>query len=250
MIAGPCAVENREVLRATASLVKEAGAAILRGGAFKPRTSPASFQGLGEKGLEILRDVGREFDLPVVTEVVDPRHIPMVSRCADILQVGSRNMHNFALLSEVGRAGKPVLLKRGMAATEQEFLLAAEYLLREGESRVILCERGLRGVDETTRNVLDLAVVPALRAMTPLPIFVDPSHATGRSELVPPMAKAALAAGADGLLVEVHVSPEKALCDGRQALRPAEFFDLMGVLARYAELEGRTVGGPRAEAPR
>lgn len=188
--------------------------------------------------------------MPVVTEVVDPRHIPLVARCADIFQIGSRNMHNYALLTEVGKAGKPVLLKRGMAATEKEFLLAAEYVIQAGEKRVILCERGIRGVDESTRNMLDLGVVPALKGMTSLPIFVDPSHATGRSELVAPMSKAALAAGADGILVEVHVNPEKALCDGRQALKPSEFFELMNALSRYAELEGKTLNRPKAEASR
>lgn len=227
VIAGPCAVENWEMLRATAAAVKEAGASILRGGAFKPRTSPKSFQGLGEQGLEFLHRAGQEFGLPVVTEIVDPRHLPLLHRFADILQIGSRNMDNYALLAEVGKAGKPVLLKRGMAATEKELLLAAEYILQGGETRIILCERGLRGIDENTRNILDLAVVPVLKQMSRFPVFVDPSHATGRADLVAPMTRAALAAGADGVMVEVHVAPEKALCDGKQAMTPTAFRALM-----------------------
>lgn len=227
VIAGPCAVENWEMLRATAAAVKEAGASILRGGAFKPRTSPKSFQGLGEQGLEFLHRAGQEFGLPVVTEIVDPRHLPLLHRYADILQIGSRNMDNYALLAEVGKAGKPVLLKRGMAATEKELLLAAEYILQGGETRIILCERGLRGIDENTRNILDLAVVPVLKQMSRFPVFVDPSHATGRADLVAPMTRAALAAGADGVMVEVHVAPEKALCDGKQAMTPTAFRALM-----------------------
>ncbi len=245
VIAGPCAVEDLETLRSIARAVKEAGASILRGGAFKPRTSPRSFQGLGEKGLEMLAEVGAELEIPVVTEVVDPRHIEKVSRCADLLQIGSRNMHNYALLSEVGKAGKPVLLKRGMAATEKELLLAAEYIFQSGETRVILCERGLRGIDESTRNVLDLAAVASLRSMTRLPIFVDPSHATGRADLVIPMTKAAVAAGADGVMIEVHLSPEKALCDGPQALRIPQFQQLMSSLHPYLELEGKTLSTTR-----
>lgn len=215
------------MLRASAAAVKEAGASILRGGAFKPRTSPQSFQGLGEKGLELLYRAGREFEMPVVTEIVDPRHLPLLDRYADMIQIGSRNMDNYALLTEVGKAGKPVLLKRGMSATERELLLAAEYILQGGETRIILCERGLRGIDENTRNVLDLAAVPVLQQMCPFPVFVDPSHATGRADLVPSMSRAALAAGADGIMVEVHVAPEQALCDGKQALVPSAFRAMM-----------------------
>jgi len=222
VIAGPCAVEGREVLFEIAAAVREAGARMLRGGAFKPRTSPYTFQGLGQEGLEALREAGDRTGLPVVTEVLDPRDVPLVARYADMLQVGSRNMQNFPLLTEVGRQPKPVLLKRGMAATLTEFLAAAEYILAEGNGKVVLCERGVRGVGEETRNTLDLAAVPALRTMTRLPIIVDPSHATGRAELVRPMARAAAAAGADGVMVEVHVRPEEALCDARQAILPAE----------------------------
>jgi 3-deoxy-7-phosphoheptulonate synthase len=227
VVAGPCAVEGREVLLEIASAARDAGARMLRGGAFKPRTSPYTFQGLGEAGLEALREAGDRTGLPVVTEVVDPRDVPLVGRYADMLQVGSRNMQNFALLAEVGRQPKPVLLKRGMAATLTEFLAAAEYVLAAGNGRVVLCERGIRGFAEETRNTLDLAAVPALRTMTRLPVVVDPSHATGRSELVRPMARAAAAAGADGVMVDVHVRPEEAMCDARQAILPAELETLV-----------------------
>ncbi len=249
VIAGPCAVENYDDLIEIGRFVKEHGACFLRGGAFKPRTSPKSFQGLGEKGLELLGAVRREIDLPVITEVLDPRHLDKVCRVADILQIGSRNMHNYALLSEVGKAGKPVLLKRGMAATEKEFLLAAEYIHHAGEDRVILCERGMRGVDELTRNMLDLGVIPALRRETNHPIFVDPSHATGRRDFVPAMAKAAIAAGADGLILEVHPRPDRALCDGQQALTFESFADLMKKIQGYADLEGKTFVQKRLAVP-
>jgi len=222
VIAGPCAVEGREVLLEIAEAVRLSGSSMLRGGAFKPRTSPYSFQGLGEEGLRALREAGDRTGLPVVTEVMDTRDVGLVARHADMLQVGSRNMQNFALLAEVGRQPKPVLLKRGMAATLTEFVAAAEYVLAEGNPRVVLCERGVRGLGDETRNTLDLAAVPALRHMTDLPVLVDPSHATGRSELVRPLARAAAAAGADGVMVEVHVRPEEALCDARQALLPEE----------------------------
>ncbi len=238
-MAGPCAVESRELLLAAAEAVAAAGACMLRGGAFKPRTSPKSFQGLGEPGLALLAEASQRTGLPVVTEVLDPRDVERVAAHAAMLQIGSRNMQNFALLREVGRQRKPVLLKRGAAATLDELLLAADYILQEGNDQVALCERGVRGFDPTTRYVLDLAAVPVLRQRTGLPIVVDPSHGTGDATLVPAMAKAALAAGADGLLIEVHAAPEQALCDGKQALRPAEFAQLMQDLRRLAPLCGR-----------
>ncbi len=255
VMAGPCAVETRDLLLQTAQAVKAAGATVLRGGAFKPRTSPRSFQGLGRAGLELLGEASRLTGLPVVTEVLDPRDVEIVAEHAAILQVGSRNMQNFPLLREVGRQRRPVLLKRGAAATLDELLLAADYILQEGNPHVMLCERGVRGFDPTTRYVLDLAAVPALRARTPLPIVVDPSHGTGDASLVAPMAKAALAAGADALLIEVHPAPEQALCDGKQALRPALFADLLAELRRLVPLCGRRwlapTGSPAgAAAPR
>ncbi|MBX3462108.1 MAG: 3-deoxy-7-phosphoheptulonate synthase [Planctomycetes bacterium] len=239
VMAGPCAVESRELLLAAAEAVAASGAVVLRGGAFKPRTSPDSFQGLGPAGLDLLREASRATGLPVVTEVMDPRDVELVASSAAILQVGSRNMQNFPLLREVGRQRLPVLLKRGAAATLEELLLAAEYIRREGNSDVLLCERGVRAFDPSTRYLLDLGAVPALRQRTDLPIVVDPSHGTGDASLVPAMAKAALAAGADGLLIEVHVAPERALCDGRQALRPAAFAALMADLRRLAAALGR-----------
>lgn len=239
VMAGPCAVETREQLTAAADAVAAAGAALLRGGAFKPRTSPRSFQGLGEAGLQLLREASVRTGLPVVTEVMDPRDVPLVAAHAAVLQIGSRNMQNFPLLREVGRQRLPVLLKRGAAATIDELLLAADYVLQEGNGEVILCERGVRGFDPSTRYVLDLAAVPALRQRTPLPVVVDPSHGTGDAALVPAMAKAAVAAGADGLLIEVHADPDHALCDGRQALRPAEFAQLMQELRRLVPICGR-----------
>lgn len=239
VMAGPCAVETRELLLAAAEAVAAAGAAVLRGGAFKPRTSPKSFQGLGEAGLRLLEEASQHTGLPVVTEVMDPRDVDLVARHAAILQVGSRNMQNFPLLREVGRQRKPVLLKRGAAATLDELLLAADYILQEGNENVVLCERGVRGFDPSTRYVLDLAAVPVLRQRSPLPIVVDPSHGTGDASLVPAMAKAAVAAGADGLLIEVHAAPEQALCDGKQALRPADFSQLMAELRRLVPLCGK-----------
>jgi len=227
VIAGPCAVEGGEVLLEIAEAVRAAGAHALRGGAFKPRTSPYTFQGLGEEALRALRAASERTGLPVVTEVMDPRDIPLVSRHADLLQVGSRNMQNFPLLTELGRQPKPVLLKRGMAATLGEFLAAAEYVLSGGNGKVVLCERGVRTFGDETRNTLDLAAVPALRARTHLPILVDPSHATGRADLVRPLARAAAAVGADGVMVEVHVRPDEALCDARQAILPTELESLI-----------------------
>lgn len=239
VMAGPCAVETRELLLAAAEAVAAAGAVVLRGGAFKPRTSPKSFQGLGEAGLHLLEEASLRCGLPVVTEVMDPRDVELVARHAAILQVGSRNMQNFPLLREVGRQRRPVLLKRGAAATLDELLLAADYILQEGNENVVLCERGVRGFDPSTRYVLDLAAVPVLRQRSPLPIVVDPSHGTGEASLVPAMAKAAVAAGADGLLIEVHAAPEQALCDGKQALRPVEFAQLMAELRRLVPLCGK-----------
>jgi 3-deoxy-7-phosphoheptulonate synthase len=239
VMAGPCAVESRDLLCRAAEAVAAAGAVVLRGGAFKPRTSPKSFQGLGEPGLVLLSEASRLTGLPVVTEVMDPREVGLVAAHAEILQVGSRNMQNFPLLREVGRQRKPVLLKRGASATLDELLLAADYIRQEGNADVILCERGVRGFDPSTRYLLDLCAVPVLRQRTDLPILVDPSHGTGDAALVPAMAKAALVAGADGLLVEVHAAPEQALCDGKQALRPADFATLMGELRRLVPLCGK-----------
>lgn len=244
VMAGPCAVETRELLDQVADAVAAAGAGVLRGGAFKPRTSPKSFQGLGLPGLELLAAASARTGLPVVTEVMDPRDVEMVARHAAILQVGSRNMQNFPLLREVGRQPKPVLLKRGAAATLDELLHAADYIRQEGNEHVMLCERGVRGFDPSTRYLLDLAAVPALRGRTDLPIVVDPSHGTGRRELVAPMAKAALVAGADALLIEVHGAPERALCDGDQALRPADFAVLTAELRRLVALCGRRWSRP------
>ncbi|MFY9342265.1 MAG: 3-deoxy-7-phosphoheptulonate synthase [Planctomycetota bacterium] len=255
VMAGPCAVESKDQLGVVADAVALAGAAVLRGGAFKPRTSPKSFQGLGEAGLQLLREASLRTGLPVVTEVIDPRDVDLVGAHAAILQIGSRNMQNFPLLREVGRQRKPVLLKRGAAATIDEWLAAADYVLQGGNDNVVLCERGVRGFDGSTRYVLDLAAVPVLRARTGLPVIVDPSHGTGDASLVGPMAKAALAAGADGLLIEVHGAPEQALCDGRQALRPAEFAALMADLRRLALHLGRrwtrspATGQANGEAP-
>jgi 3-deoxy-7-phosphoheptulonate synthase len=230
IIAGPCSVESEAQMLAAARLVKTAGAQMLRGGAFKPRTGPHSFQGLGVEGLRYLRQAGAAAGLPVITEVMRIEQLETVCRYADVLQIGARNMQNFDLLKEVGRLSHPVLLKRGMSATIEEFLAAAEYILAEGNPRVILCERGIRTFERATRNTLDLAVVPLIREMSHLPIIVDPSHATGKRSLVAPMAKAALVVGAHGIMVEVHPDPEKALCDGAQSLDGAGFTRLMGEL--------------------
>ncbi len=227
IIAGPCTVESREQVLATARAVKTAGARILRGGAFKPRTGPHAFQGLGYEGLEYLAEAGRAVGLPIVTEVMRIDQLDPVAAVADCLQIGARNMQNFDLLKEVGRTGKPVLLKRGMSATLEEFLAAAEYIVLEGNNQVILCERGIRTFERALRNTLDLGVVPFLRQVTHLPVVVDPSHALGRRDLVPPMAKAAIVVGAAGVMVEVHPDPANALCDGPQSLDPAGFAHLM-----------------------
>ncbi len=227
IIAGPCAVESEEQLLKTARAVKESGATFLRGGAYKPRTSPYAFQGLREEGLKLLALAREETGLPVVTEVMDARHLDLVSSYADVLQVGSRNMHNFSLLDEVGRFDRPVLLKRGMSATLEEFLLAAERIAASGNAQIILCERGIRTFEAATRNTLDLNAVPFLKRSTHLPVIVDPSHGTGHWWMVRHMARAAVAAGCDGLIVEVHAQPEAALSDGYQSLNPESFDEMM-----------------------
>jgi 3-deoxy-7-phosphoheptulonate synthase len=244
VIAGPCAVESREQMLDVALAVKAAGASMLRGGAFKPRTSPLSFQGLGSVGLEILAEASARTGLPVVTEVLDPRDVDLVARHCAMLQVGARNMQNFPLLKELGQRHKPVLLKRGPAATLDELLAAADYVLGEGNPSVVLCERGIRGFDPSTRYLLDVAAIPSLRERSPLPVIADPSHGTGRASLVPPLARAVVAAGADGVIVEVHPDPRHALCDGPQALEPAGFQALLPELRRVAEILGRTLEQP------
>jgi len=241
VMAGPCAVETKEQLFEAAQAVKEAGASILRGGAFKPRTSPFSFQGLGQEGLELLASARREFNMPVVTEVVDPHDVSVVARYADILQVGSRNMQNFALLSAIGKCECPVVLKRGFACTVTEWLTAADYLLAGGNNQVILCERGIRTFEDTTRFSLDISSIPVIKRFSHLPVIVDPSHAAGHHAIVPALAKAAVAAGADGLLIEVHPNPKEALIDGLQALTPTDFSKLMDELRQIAKCLGRTV---------
>jgi 3-deoxy-7-phosphoheptulonate synthase len=242
VIAGPCAVESYEGLRRIAARVRAAGANILRGGAYKPRTSPYSFQGLGVEGLRILRQVGDEFAMPVVTEVMDTRQVGVVCEFADMMQIGARNMQNFDLLREVGQAPKPVLLKRGMSATVRDLLMSAEYVLSSGNPNVVLCERGVRSFEDSTRNMLDLSSVPNVKAQSHLPIVVDPSHATGRADLVPAMAKAAVAAGADGVSIEVHDCPERALSDGVQAILPERFDSLMQELRRIMQAVGKEIG--------
>ncbi|MBA2288642.1 MAG: 3-deoxy-7-phosphoheptulonate synthase [Ktedonobacteraceae bacterium] len=243
IMAGPCAVESREQLLATACAVKAAGARILRGGAFKPRTSPYQFQGLGIEGLHLLAEAREATGLPIVTEVMEPEMVETVAQHADMLQIGSRNMQNFPLLAAVGRhsAGRPVLLKRGLSATIDEWLLAAEYIMAAGNPRVILCERGIRSFDTQTRNILDLSCVPLLRELTHLPVIVDPSHATGRRELVPAMSRASIAAGAAGLILEVHPDPNSALCDGRQSITPAQLQSIAHETRIIAGLMEKTV---------
>lgn len=235
------------MLRETAVAVRRAGAGALRGGAFKPRTSPYAFRGLECEGLRLLAECRRETGLPVVTEVLDPRQVEVVAEHADVLQIGARNMQNYPLLCEAGRVRRPVLLKRGMSATITELLLAAEYVLADGNPDVILCERGIRTFETATRNTLDVAAIPVLRRETHLPVIVDPSHAAGRAELVTPLACAAVAAGADGLIVEVHPHPEAAWSDGEQSLTPAQFSDLMTAVAPFARAAGRSLSGPRVE---
>jgi 3-deoxy-7-phosphoheptulonate synthase len=239
VMAGPCAVEDRGQMREVAHAVKEAGVKVLRGGAFKPRTSPYSFQGLGCEGLEILAEVGAEFDLSVVTEVVAPEDVSLVADHADILQVGSRNMQNFALLYALGDCDRPVLLKRGMMSTIQEMLMAAEYILAHGNEQVMLCERGIRTFETYTRNTFDINAIPALKELSHLPVIADPSHGTGRRDLVGAVAKAAVVAGADGLIIEVHPHPEQALSDGAQSLTPEGFSRLMTELRMLGQAMGR-----------
>ena len=244
VIAGPCSVESEKQIVAAAHAVRTAGASMLRGGAFKPRTSPYSFQGLGEKGLKLLAKARDETGLLVVTEAMDPDGVDLVAEYADVIQIGARNMQNFSLLRRAGRSGKPVLLKRGPAATITELLLSAEYLLAEGNHDVILCERGVRGFDSATRNVFDITAIPLVRSLSHLPIVADPSHATGRRELVIPMARAAAAAGADGVMVEVHPKPEEALSDGMQSLDAEQFEQLMRELRAITDAIGRGVAEP------
>ena len=245
--AGPCAVEGRSMMLETARAVSAAGATLLRGGAFKPRTSPYAFQGLGEVGLQLLREAGAETGLPVVTEVMDTRQVELVAEYADVLQVGARNMQNFALLAELGRVDRPVLLKRGLSATVRELLMAAEYVMAQGNRHVILCERGIRTFETSSRSTLDVSAIPVLHRETHLPVMVDPSHAAGRSDLVAPLAWAAVAAGADGLLVEVHPCPQQALSDGEQSLTPAAFDELMRSLRPFALAAGRVLPAPRGD---
>lgn len=244
IIAGPCAVESEAQILAAARAVKAGGAVALRGGAFKPRSSPYSFQGLGKKGLELLQLAKRETGLAIVTEAMDEEGAELVAEAADCIQIGARNMQNYSLLKAVGRLKKPVLLKRGMAATIQDLLLSAEYILAEGNGQVILCERGLRSFDTTSRNLFDLTAIPVVQQLSHLPIVADPSHGTGRRDKVLPMARAAVAAGADGILIEVHPQPEKALSDGAQSMTPDQFTDCVTQLRRVAEAVGRRIAGP------
>src|SRR5687767_5638277 len=239
VVAGPCAVESRDQILTVARAVKKAGAQILRGGAFKPRTSPYSFQGLGEEGLQLLAEAREDTGLPVVTEALDNEGVDLVERYADAIQIGARNMQNFSLLKRAGRARKPVLLKRGMSATLEEFLMSAEYILSEGNYQVILCERGVRTFSDFSRNTLDLSVVPAVKKMSHLPILVDPSHGTGRRDKVAPLSRAAAAVGADGLMIEVHNDPDRALSDGAQSITPDMFAALVADLRRIAPVVGR-----------
>jgi len=241
VMAGPCAVEKKELLLDIARKVKDAGATVLRGGAFKPRTSPYSFQGLGEKGLRYLHEVGKKLGMATITEVMDTRDVPLVIKYADILQIGARNMQNFTLLKEVGQTKKPVVLKRGMSSTIKEWFMSAEYILSEGNFNVILCERGIRTFEEITRNTLDISAIPIVKQLSHLPIIVDPSHATGKWGLVPAVSKAAVAAGCDGLLIEVHTKPEEALSDGAQSLMPQNFQELMEQLKVISRAIGRTI---------
>lgn len=241
IMAGPCAVESREVLEEIAEALLPSGVKFLRGGAFKPRTSPYAFQGWGEKGLKYLASMRERHGMMVVTELMDPRDTVLVCKYADIIQIGTRNMQNFRLLTEVGNIDKPVILKRGLCATIKEFLMSAEYIMAQGNEKVILCERGIRTFETETRNTLDISAVPLLKQLTHLPVIVDPSHAVGRADLVPAVARAAIAAGADGLIVEVHVRPEEALSDGPQSLRPPVFNTMLEECRRVAEAVGRTI---------
>jgi 3-deoxy-7-phosphoheptulonate synthase len=241
MIAGPCAVETREQVLAVAEKLAASGVRLFRGGAYKPRTSPYSFQGLGEPGLQILAEARERFGMGIVTEAVDNESLDLVEKYADVIQIGARNMQNFSLLKRAGRSSKPVLLKRGMSATLDEFLMAAEYVMAEGNYNVILCERGVRTFSDFTRNTLDLAVIPAVKQRSHLPILVDPSHGTGRRQKVLPLSRAAVAVGADGLLVEVHHQPEAALSDGIQSILPEEFAQLLGEVQQIAAVLNRSI---------
>lgn len=241
MMSGPCSIESEEQIFKMAKVVKDSGAQILRGGAFKPRTSPYSFQGLGEEGLKFIRAAADEYDLLVITEVMQIGQIDLVAKYADILQIGARNMQNFSLLKELGNAGKPVMLKRGLSATIEEWLMSAEYILASGNKDVILCERGIRTFEKYTRNTFDLSAIPVVHKKSHLPVIADPSHATGLRDQVPPMARAAVAAGADGLMIEIHDDPEHAFSDGPQALLPDEFKTLMEELDRIAKAIGRSL---------
>jgi 3-deoxy-7-phosphoheptulonate synthase len=241
VMAGPCSVESREQILTIAKQVKERGATFLRGGAFKPRTSPYSFQGLGEEGLKLIREAADKHELLVITEVMDTSQIPLVEQYADVLQIGARNMQNFVLLKELGKSRKPVLLKRGVAATIEEWLMSAEYILSGGNRKVILCERGIRTFETATRNTMDISAIPVVHKRTHLPVIADPSHGTGMRDKVIPMARAAVAAGADGIMVEVHHDPDRALSDGAQSLYPKQFAQLMHEIRLIAKAIGRTV---------
>jgi 3-deoxy-7-phosphoheptulonate synthase len=245
IIAGPCAVETREQTRTIAAIVAAAGVKLFRGGAYKPRTSPYSFQGLAEEGLKILAEVRKDFGLKIITEAIDVESMEIVEHYSDVVQIGARNMQNFSLLKRAGRSRRPVLLKRGISATVDELLMAAEYILSEGNYNVFLCERGIRTFADHTRNTLDLSVIPAVQRLSHLPIIVDPSHGTGRREKVRPLSRAAIAVGADGLMIEVHHRPEEALSDGNQAIQPPEFEKLMQEIAQIAGVVGRTLPSVR-----
>ena len=241
VIAGPCSIETKKQLNQVAKAIKNAGAGLLRGGAFKPRSSPYAFQGLGEEGLKMLKEASKKLDIPTVTEVMDPRNVELVAKHADVLQIGARNMQNFNLLKEVGQTKKPILLKRGLSATIKELLMSAEYILSEGNFNVILCERGIRTFEDFTRNTLDISAVPVIKTLSHLPVVVDPSHACGKWGLVEPLSKAAIAAGADGLLIEAHPKPQEALSDGPQQLTPDNFSSLMKQLKVIAKAVGRSI---------
>ena len=241
VIAGPCAIESRELLFEVAAAVKQAGASMLRGGAFKPRTSPYAFQGKGKAALEWLKEAGEELDMPVITEVTDPRHVELIDEYADIFQIGARNMQNYNLLMEVGKIDKPVFLKRGLAAPVTELLMSAEYILSQGNEKVIVCERGIRSFADEVRFTLDVSAVPVIQKNSHLPVFIDPSHAAGKRDLVPSLALAGIAAGAHGVIIEVHSCPDQALCDGPQAVLPANFERLMEQITQIAEVVGKRV---------
>ncbi|WP_307993766.1 3-deoxy-7-phosphoheptulonate synthase [uncultured Intestinibacter sp.] len=241
IMAGPCSVESEEQIIEVAKAVKKSGANFLRGGAFKPRTSPYSFQGLELEGLELLKIAKQETNLPIVTELMSTAYLDKFVEDVDVIQIGARNMQNFDLLKEVGKTKTPVLLKRGMSSTIEEWLMSAEYIMAEGNENVILCERGIRTFETATRNTLDLSAVPVIKQKSHLPIIIDPSHATGKRDLVEPLAKAAMAVGADGLMIEVHNNPEKALCDGKQSIKPDAFDKIMQTVKKYAEVEGKEI---------